>query len=147
MRRLPSLLGRIAGTRPVAVALTVAAVAATVTWTAPVQADPAGTAVLAKQKRYAATRPLVVDQGTGRARMPTESELAATVASLSTLANRETAGLTQSSAAGGAIAVNLDDGFGGVMLARPAADGSWETLCVFTFEEGAAFLGLVEAAE
>jgi hypothetical protein len=43
--------------------------------------------------------------------------------------------------------VDLGGGFGGVMLARPAADGSWETLCVFTFEEGAAFLGLVEASE
>ena len=31
-----------------------------------------------------------------------------------------------------------------MLLARPADDGSWETLCVFTFDEGAEFLGLVE---
>jgi len=30
------------------------------------------------------------------------------------------------------------------MLARPADDGTFETRCVFTFEEGAEFLGLVE---
>jgi len=30
------------------------------------------------------------------------------------------------------------------MLARPNEDGTWETRCVFTVEEGAAFLGLVE---
>jgi len=147
MRRHTSHSGRVTATRPVAVTLTVAAIAATIAWVAPVHADPSGTAVQAKQKRYTATRPLVVDQATGRARMPTETELAATVASLATLASRETAGLTQSSAVGGGVAVDLDGGFGGVMLARPSANGSWETLCVFTFEEGAAFLGLVEASE
>jgi hypothetical protein len=125
----------------------VAAIATTIAWAAPVHADPSGTAAQAKQKRYTATRPLVVDQTTGRARMPTETELAATVASLATLASRESAGLTQSSAVGGGVAVDLDGGFGGVMLARPSADGNWETLCVFTFEEGAAFLGIVEASE
>ena len=147
MQRVQSQFRRATGTRPIAVALTVAAVAATAAWAAPVQADPSATSIQAKQKRYTATRPLVIDQTTGRARMPTESELAATVASLATLANRESAGLSQSSAVGGGIAVDLGGGFGGVMLARPAADGSWETLCVFTFEEGAAFLGLVEASE
>ena len=43
----------------------------------------------------------------------------------------------------GAIAVSLDGG--GVVLARPNGDGTFETRCVFTFEEGADFLGLVEA--
>ena len=31
-----------------------------------------------------------------------------------------------------------------MVLARPKADGTFETRCVFTLEEGAAFLGLVE---
>ena len=146
MKRHRTHPGR-AAARPVAVALTVAAVAATVCWTAPVHADPSQAAAQAKQKRYMATRPLVVDKQTGRARMPTEAELAATVASLATLASRETAGLVESASVGGGVAVDLDGGFGGVMLARPSADGSWETRCVFTFEEGAAFLGLVEASE
>ena len=34
-------------------------------------------------------------------------------------------------------------GFGGVLLARPNDDGTWETKCVFTLEEGAEFLGIV----
>jgi hypothetical protein len=30
------------------------------------------------------------------------------------------------------------------MLARPGDGGTFETRCVFTFDEGASFLGLVE---
>ena len=43
----------------------------------------------------------------------------------------------------GAIAVDLQGG--GVILARPNGDGTFETRCVFSFEEGADFLGIVEA--
>jgi hypothetical protein len=43
----------------------------------------------------------------------------------------------------GGVTARLDKAFGGVMLARPRSDGSIETRCVFTFEEGADFLGLV----
>jgi hypothetical protein len=43
---------------------------------------------------------------------------------------------------GGRMAV-LGGGFAGVMLARPRTDGTYETRCVFSFEEGAEFLGLV----
>jgi len=45
--------------------------------------------------------------------------------------------------ASGAVTVDLEGGFGGVLLARPGEDGVWETRCVFTIEEGADFLGLV----
>jgi hypothetical protein len=96
------------------------------------------------QKRYKATRPIVVDQQTGQLRMPTRQEIDAAVSSLATLAKRPTEGLRQSALSNGAIAVDLDGGYGGVMLARPKGDGTWETKCVFTIEEGAAFLGLVE---
>ena len=41
------------------------------------------------------------------------------------------------------MTVDLDGGFGGILLARPNDDGTWETRCVFTLEEGAEFLGLV----
>ena len=98
----------------------------------------------APQKRYKATRPIVVDQQTGQLRMPTRQELDETVASLATLAKRPTEGLQQTALSNGAIAVDLDNGYGGVILARPKGDGTWETKCVFTVEEGAAFLGLVE---
>lgn len=98
----------------------------------------------AKQKHFKATRAFVLDKQTGNARMPTESEIATVVADLSTLASRSTESLSETTATGGAIAVDLAGGFGGVVLARPAANGSWETLCVFSLEEGAEFLGLVE---
>jgi hypothetical protein len=96
------------------------------------------------QKRYKATRPTVVDEQTGQLRMPTRQEIDEMVASLATLAKRPTEGLQQTALSNGAIAVDLDGGYGGVVLARPRGDGSWETKCVFTIEEGAAFLGLVE---
>ena len=96
------------------------------------------------QKRYKATRPIVVDQQTGELRMPTRQEIDQAVASLATLAKRQPEGLRQSALSSGAISVDLDGGYGGVMLARPKGDGTWETKCVFTIEEGAAFLGLVE---
>lgn len=96
------------------------------------------------QKRYKATRPTVVDQQTGRLRMPTQQEIDEVVANLATMANRSSEGLQQTSLPSGAVAVDLGGGFGGVVLARPRGDGSWETKCVFTVEEGAAFLGLVE---
>ena len=95
------------------------------------------------QKRYKATRPIVVDQQTGQARMPNQQEVDETVATLSVLASRPE-NLPQVSGASGGVAVDLEGGYGGVMLARPNPDGTWETRCVFTFAEGAEFLGLVE---
>ena len=96
------------------------------------------------QKRYKATRAIVVDKQTGQLRMPTKQEIDESVLSLATLAKRSDEGLKQTATANGAVAVDLDGGFGGVVLARPNGDGTWETKCVFTFEEGAEFLGLVE---
>jgi hypothetical protein len=96
------------------------------------------------QKRYKGTRALVVDRQTGQLRMPTKEEVDEAVANLSTLTRRSSEGLQQMSTADAGVAMDLDGGFGGVMLARPNDDGTWETKCVFTFEEGAAFLGLVE---
>lgn len=95
------------------------------------------------QKRFKGTRPIVVDQQTGLQRLPNQQEVEEVVASLSVLANRPE-NLPQTPAAGGGISVDLEGGFGGVMLGRPNADGTWETKCVFTFNEGAEFLGLVE---
>jgi hypothetical protein len=96
------------------------------------------------QKRYKASRPIVVDQQTGELRMPTRQEVAEVMQSLETLAKRPTQGLQQTVVVNGGVASDLGGGYGGVVLARPTADGSWETKCVFTVEEGAAFLGLVE---
>ena len=95
------------------------------------------------QKKYKATREIVVDQQTGQRRLPTQEEIDQVVSNLAELANRpENPGQTVGS--GGAVVVDLQGGYGGVMLARPGDDGNWETRCVFTVEEGTEFLGLVE---
>lgn len=97
----------------------------------------------AAPKKFKATRAIVVDKQTGQRRMPNQEEIDEVVGNLNQLANRPE-NLPETSGTDGAIVVDLEGGFGGVMLARPSDDGNWETKCVFTFEEGADFLGLVE---
>jgi len=97
----------------------------------------------AAQKRYRATRAIVVDKQTGQRRMPNQEEIDQAVSNLSELANRPE-NLPETQSNGGAVVVDLEGGYGGVMLARPTEDGNWETRCVFTVEEGTEFLGLVE---
>jgi hypothetical protein len=75
--------------------------------------------------------------------LPTEQVVDEVVTTLSTFGQRPVDTLQLSSQANGAITVDLDGGFGGIVLARPNSDGTWETKCVFTLEEGAEFLGLV----
>jgi hypothetical protein len=99
-----------------------------------------------KQKKYKATRAIVVDQQTGEVRMPTQEEVNDVVANLTTLGQRPADTLQQTTVASGGVRLDLDGAFNGVVLARPNDDGVWETKCVFTLEEGAEFLGLVEDA-
>jgi hypothetical protein len=101
------------------------------------------TASAAPQKQFRATRPIIVDQQTGQRRMPTQEEIDQIVSNLSTLANRPE-DLPQTTAERGGVSIDVQGGYGGVMLARPNADGTWETRCVFTLAEGAEFLGLVD---
>jgi hypothetical protein len=96
----------------------------------------------ASPKKYNATRE-IVDQQTGQRRMPTQEEVDQVVSDLTQLANRPE-DLPATQGTGGGEMVDLAGGYNGVVLARPAADGSMETRCVFTLEEGAEFLGLVE---
>ena len=97
----------------------------------------------ASAKKYKATREIVVDKQTGQRRLPTQEEIDEVVSNLSQLASRPE-DLPSTQGAGGGEAVDLAGGYNGVLLGRPADDGSFETKCVFTFEEGAEFLGLVE---
>ncbi len=97
----------------------------------------------AAPKKFKATRAIVVDKQTGQRRLPNQEEVDEVIGNLSQLASRPE-NLPETPGPGGAIVADLEGGYGGVMLARPADDGSWETKCVFTFEEGAEFLGLVE---
>ena len=78
--------------------------------------------------------------------MPTQQEVDEVVANLAALGQRPAESLQQSVQASGAVVVDLDGGFNGVLLARPTGDGTFETKCVFTLEEGAEFLGIVEDA-
>ncbi len=110
------------------------------------QAQAPGAQQGARGQRFRATQPVVRDAATGRRRMPTETEVTQMVASLSTLTERPT-NLPDVTTAQGAVAVNLAGGYNGVVLAKANEDGSVETLCVFTFDEGAAFLGLVPVIE
>lgn len=127
--------------RFVTAALFVAIVAAAIApLVANTQSPPAQAA---KARSYKATRAFVVDKETGKARMPTQQEVDDVVANLSTLGQRSSETLPQSSHASGAEIVDLDGGFGGILLGRPNDDGTWETKCVFTLEEGAEFLGIV----
>jgi hypothetical protein len=97
-------------------------------------------------KKFKATRAIVVDKQTGTRRLPTAEEVDALVVRLSSL-TPPPEGLPETSDTNATVRMALPRGSGGLILARPAADGTWETRCVFTLDEGAAFLGLVEVVE
>jgi hypothetical protein len=122
------------------VAVTIASLTNPVTTTR-MSAQAAGAAA-SQAKRYRATRPLVAGGPSGAVRMPTQQEIDQTIGSLSALAQTASDSLTRTSVSG-AVALDLAGGYAGVMLARPNDDGTWETRCVFSLEEGVAFLGLV----
>jgi hypothetical protein len=96
-----------------------------------------------KAKQYKGTRAIVVDKTTGQVRLPTAEEVEQAVKSISSLIPRPVEEAQERTVSSGAIAVSLDGG--GVVLARPNGDGTFEIRCVFTFEEGADFLGIVDA--
>jgi hypothetical protein len=96
-----------------------------------------------KAKKYKGTRAIIVDSATGQLRLPTQEEVDRAVKSISSLVPRPVEEARERTVSSGAIAVSLEGG--GVVLARPNGDGTFETRCVFTFEEGADFLGIVEA--
>lgn len=97
-------------------------------------------------KKYKATRRIVKDQATGEFRLPTEVEGEKVVADLASLTKRPE-DLPSATGSSGGVSIDLDGGFAGTLVARPKADGTMETLCVFSLEEGLEFLGFVEVAE
>lgn len=97
--------------------------------------------------KYKATRAITVDGATGKLRKPTSAEIDKLVADLKAMTRQPVVKeMTSTARSTGGQTAKLDKDFGGVMLARPKADGGFETRCVFTFEEGAKFLGLVADA-
>jgi hypothetical protein len=110
-----------------------------------VAAPAAGAA--AAPKKFRATRAIVVDKQTGALRLPTTAEVDAVVTTLTALGQQPPESLTSSAGPAGGVTMDLAGGFAGILLARPNEDGTWETRCVFTVEEGAAFLGFVEEVQ
>ncbi len=106
---------------------------------------PRNSSQAAKQKKFKATKEIVLDQATGTLRRPTSEETDLMVEQISSLTNRSTEGLTVQPAANGGEMMDLEGRFGGVVLGRATADGGTEVRCVFTMEEATAFLGLEEA--
>jgi D-alanyl-D-alanine carboxypeptidase len=109
----------------------------------------AGTSVSAqsaqgKAKKFKATRAFVVDKQSGEVRLPTQEEVDQVVQELTTFGQKPAESVAPTTQADGTIVIDFGTGSGGVVLARPNGDGTFETRCVFTLEEGAAFLGLVE---
>jgi hypothetical protein len=97
--------------------------------------------------KYKATRAITVDSATGKLRKPTGAEIDKLVSDLKSMTRQPVAtAMVSTSHNTGGVTAKLDKAFGGVMLARPRAGGGFETRCVFTFEEGAEFLGLVADA-
>lgn len=94
-------------------------------------------------KRYHATRNITVDRVTGQLRKPTDDEVAELVRTLESLTPEPSADAQGVALKRGGQSMDLQGGLAGVVLARPRADGTMETKCVFSFEEGAEFLGLV----
>jgi hypothetical protein len=100
-----------------------------------------------QEKKYRGTRAIVSDGQTGHWRLPNETEVAEMVTNLTTLTNRSNENLQLVPLQANAVGIDLQGRFAGVVLARPNDDGTLETRCVFTFEEAAEFLGLVEIAQ
>ena len=97
-----------------------------------------------QQKKYKATRAIIKDKDTGEVRLPTPEELQQTIDSLASLTHRDVgAAEATPTAVAGYSALGLSP-TAGVFVARANEDGTMETKCVSTFEEAAAFLGLVE---
>jgi len=93
-------------------------------------------------RTYIAERKIIIDAKTGKLRMPTPEEISEMIASLSSLTNRSSEGLTATTHPDGTKQVNLKGRFSSVVIARPNADGSMETRCVATMDEATAFLSL-----
>lgn len=100
-----------------------------------------------KSLKFTATRAIAMDSATGKFRKPNAAEIEKLVADLKAMTRQPAASaMSRTPRNTGGVTATLDGQFGGVVLARPRGDGSIETRCVFTFEEGAEFLGLVADA-
>src|SRR5688500_14727227 len=103
-------------------------------------------AAAASPRKFKPTREVVLDKQTGNRRLPTTEEVDAIVVRLAAIAPAPDS-LVETTAPNGTVAVRLPRGSNGIVLARLADDGGWETRCVFSLDEGAEVLGLIEVVE
>jgi len=115
-----------------------AALAMSLATLSPAAQPPAGQAP-GQARKYRATSAIVVDKQTGVRRFPTDREVDDLVATLSRLSTQVARPVVSSSGR----SVAFDSGYEGIVLGRANEDGSMETRCVYSFDEGVAFLGLV----
>jgi hypothetical protein len=118
----------------VALVMSLATLPATAAQPPTAQQTPPGQA-----KKYRATSAIVVDKQSGQRRLPTDQEVDDLVATLSRLTTQ----VAVPAAAATGRSMNLESGFEGVVIGRANEDGTIETRCVYSFDEGATFLGLV----
>jgi hypothetical protein len=132
-----------------ACAAVIGAGSATAAWAAP--AEPSAQArrraverrrPVAEKTPWIGMRAIRVDERTGQLRRPTRAEATELAASLRALLDRSGASVRSELRSDGMRQAHLHGRFSNVVLSRPLADGTSETLCVNSFEEAIAFMGL-----
>ena len=96
-------------------------------------------------ERYTATREIIWDKDTQQLRKPTRAEISQMVQQLRRLTSKPEAIIAGRVQANGTRQGSIEGEHATVIVARANAEGGYETLCVQTFDEAAAFLGLVRA--
>ena len=103
-------------------------------------ADTVGSEPSERSEMYTAEVAILRDAATGALRKPTDAETAELVATLKKLTKRSP--LVPTTNADGTITIEFNGEYDNVVLARAKEDGTYETLCVSSLEEGVSFLGL-----
>ena len=97
---------------------------------------------VAEKTPWVGERAIRVDERTGQLRRPTRTEATELAASLRALLDRSGDGVRTELRSDGMRQAHLHGRLSNVVLSRPLADGTNETLCVNSFEEAIAFMGL-----
>jgi hypothetical protein len=107
--------------------------------TTPATRGPVTEMAAREKEKWVGTKAIVRDTQSGKLRKPTMKEAADMVKNLRQLTARPVVRTEVSAARTGVI----EPGTMQVVVARAIEDGTMETVCVETFEEAIAFLGLV----
>jgi hypothetical protein len=97
---------------------------------------------VAEKTAWIGERAIQLDERSGRYRVPTRAEATELAAALRSLLERSGASVATETRSDGVRQAHLHGRFANVVLSRPRTDGTTETLCVSSFAEATAFLGL-----